>query len=462
MSATTGRRDPGQSQRIAGYVADIPYVLGFKPMLAPAWLDFVALLGGMRPPARAEGFIWCDLGCGQGVTAAILAATHPNGEFHGIDAMPAHIEHAAGLAAEGEARNAHFHRADFAAALDLPLPRFDYIVAHGVYNWVDAATRAQLRRFIDRRLRSGGLVYISYNAMPGWTGDLPFQHLVRALADAGGGDSAARFAAAADFIDRLAAAGAPPLAASYTVRELRERPSDYRPGYLVHEFLHAGWQPLYVTELRRDVAEIGLMPVGSAILVENFDRWVLSRRARALIAEVGDPDLRELVRDFLIDQRFRCDVFARDATRIDAAEQHRLLFAAGLALMRPPGAIGYETATPAGRLEYDNPAARAVVGALGGGGRCLADLPAGDIAPRDLLANALALCAAGDVRPVETDRVPVVALNRALRRRLGGAEEIPAVALPCGTALELDGRLLGLLSGEMDPSWRGFLALHEA
>jgi orotidine-5'-phosphate decarboxylase len=76
-----------QPPELAGYVTDIPYVAGFKPMLAPAWLDFVALLGGKRPPARMGGFTWCDLGCGQGVTAAILAATHPAGVFHGVDAM---------------------------------------------------------------------------------------------------------------------------------------------------------------------------------------------------------------------------------------------------------------------------------------------------------------------------------------------------------------------------------------
>src|SRR5947199_3502576 len=140
---------------LAGYVTDIPYESGFKPMLAPAWLDFVALRGGVAPPIRDQGFLWCDLGCGQGVTAAILAATHPAGEFHGIDAMSAHIEHAVGLAAEAQAANAHFHAMNFAAAAGAGLPRFDYIVAHGVYSWIDAATRAQLRRFIDGHLKPG-------------------------------------------------------------------------------------------------------------------------------------------------------------------------------------------------------------------------------------------------------------------------------------------------------------------
>ena len=77
----------------------------------------------------------------------------------------------------------------------------------------------------------------------------------------------------------------------------------------------------------------------------------------------------------------------------------------------------------------------------------------------------LALCAAGDVRPVETTRIPVGPLNRALRRRLGRSEEIPAIALPCGTALDIDHELLGLLhggdhAGTASAAWREFLELH--
>src|ERR1700757_808153 len=137
---------------VNGYATDIPYLRDFKPMLAPAWLDFVALVAGVEPPARRDGLAWCDLGCGQGVTAAILAATHPTGVFHGIDAMPLHVDHARRLAAEAAIPNVCFHTADFAAAIDLELPQFDYIVAHGVYTWIDQDSQHALRRFIDRRL----------------------------------------------------------------------------------------------------------------------------------------------------------------------------------------------------------------------------------------------------------------------------------------------------------------------
>ncbi|MGC2414449.1 MAG: hypothetical protein WA459_17320, partial [Stellaceae bacterium] len=61
---------------------------------------------------------------------------------------------------------------------------------------------------------------------------------------------------------------------------------------------------------------------------------------------------------------------------------------------------------------------------------------------------------------VETARIPVEALNRALSRRLATAHETPLIALPCGTALELDHQFLGLIGGEMNPAWRDFLTLH--
>src|SRR5262245_17240386 len=157
------------------YAVDIPYAFVFTRELAPAWLDHVALSAGFQAPVRERGFTWCDLGCGQGISAALFAATHPAGQFYGIDAMPAHIEHAQRFAEEAGIGNVHFHSTDFAEAADIAFEGFDYIVAHGVYSWVDEATQAAMRRFIDRHLKPGGLVYISYNAMPGRAPDLPFQ-----------------------------------------------------------------------------------------------------------------------------------------------------------------------------------------------------------------------------------------------------------------------------------------------
>ncbi len=447
---------------IGGYVADIPYLRDFKPMLAPAWLDHAALVCGVEPPARDQGFTWCDLGCGQGVTAIILAATHPQGRFHGIDAMPVHVACARRLAAEAGIANLRLEAVDFAAAIELDLPPFDYIVAHGVYSWVDGAAQTALRRFVDRHLKPGGLVYVSYNAMPGWARDLPFQRLVAELGRQQAGDGAARFAAAADIVRAMAAAGVPALTPSVTLAEIEARPQDYPPAYLVHEFMHAAWRPLYVTEMRAAMAGIGLAPVGSATLIENFDGLVLSDAARAILSGIADPEIGELVRDFFLDQRLRRDVFDRANRRLDAEERARQLLASSYALARPAAAISYSMTTPAGEHAYDNPAARTIIAALAAG-PCPLD---GLAAMPDLLDNLLTLCAAGDAMPVEPGSAPVERLNCAIWRRLGGQDEIGWLTLPCGTALEADRELLGALrdGAAIDerrwPGWRGFLTAH--
>ena len=432
--------------------ADIPYLRDFKPMLAPAWLDHVALVAGIEPPARRNGFAWCDLGCGQGVTAAILAATHPAGVFHGIDAMPVHIDHARRLAAAAAIPNLQLHGVDFAAAIDLELPQFDYIVAHGVYTWIGPEAQCALRRFIDRRLKSGGLVYLSYNAMPGWARDLPYQGLLREFGRTLPGDNSGRVAAAAELARALAGAGVASLAASFIVKELQERPEEYAPAYLVHEFMPAAWQPLYVTEVRRDMATIGLQPVGSATLSENFDWMVLDEAARQTLGALTDPDARELVRDYYLDQRFRCDVFARGNRQLGYGERARRVLSSTFVLARPVPAIRYTMTTPTGSFAYDSPAARAIV----------AELNAGRAAITEDLETLLTLCAAGDIMPAEPGHASVADLNRTLCRRVDGPEEIRWLALPCGTAVEVDpGLLRALRDGRpLDEGWRHFFAAH--
>src|SRR6202043_1578613 len=254
-----------------------------------------------------------------------------------------------------------------AAAVDLELPQLDYIVAHGVYSWVNQESQRALRRFIDRRLKPGGLVYLSYNAMPGWARDLPFQGLLREFGPKFRGDDIGRLTAAAQLARTLAGAGVASLAVSFIVKELQERPEDYPPAYLVHEFMPPAWQPLYVTEVRRDMATIGLEPVGSTTLSENFDWMVLDEGARQTLEAIADHDARELVRDYYLEQRFRCDVFARGNRQLGAGERDGRLHSGTFVLARPAPAIRYVTTTPAGSFAYDGPAARAIVAVLAAG-----------------------------------------------------------------------------------------------
>jgi hypothetical protein len=423
----------------AGYVNDVAYAATFQPELAPAWLDLVAVLGGFAAPRSGGAPAWCELGCGLGLTAIVVAGCNPGALVHGIDASPGHIRAARKAAHDAGVPATSFHALDFAAAIELDLPRFQYIVAHGVYSWIDAEAKFALRRFIDRHLAPGGLVYVSYNAMPGWAADMPFQHLVRALAGDAPGDSVAQFAGAAETIQHLKAAGAAALAASPMAATGWEDTKDRLPkAYFAHEYLAPAWRPLYVDEVRADMAGIGLTPVGSATLRENFDSFVLKRAAREALDRIGDRDRRELVRDYFLFQRFRRDVFGRAPARIGEEERRARLFSLPFALACPPDEVAFAMATQAGTVRFDNPVARRIVERLGDGVLTLEAYRGGGDAADDLLSNMLALCCAGVIQPVAGDCVDVGRLNAALARA-GEASRMQVTVMPNGAALRFRG-----------------------
>jgi SAM-dependent methyltransferase len=456
---------PARAPRAAasgGYITDLPYLRDFHPELAPAWLDFTATLSGIAPPERHDGFSWCELGCGQGVTTVILAATHPRGRFVGIDLMPGHIDHARRLAGEAGISNVRFYAASFADEA-LNLPAFDYIAAHGVYSWIDEAGQAALHRFIDRRLRPGGLVYLSYNSMPGWTTELPFQRLLLTLARDLPGDSAARLAAAATLMRPLVAVGAPSLTASRGAANLDALEANHPIAYLVHEYLPENWQPLYVTEVRQAMGAIGLVPAGSATVADNFDDFVLRRVERQALEVFDEPDLRELVRDFLMHKQFRRDVFSRAGNTLGDDAQRARLLATRYALTKPVEAVEFTAEMRgAGTLSFDNKTTRKIVTTLAKGPHRLDRIPGNT---SDLLANALALGAGRVIRPVEAVDTPVAELNRTIRSRLDGDEQIATLALCCGTALRIDAAISralrdGVSDNDTTKTWAGYAAIH--
>jgi len=418
---------------LAGYVTDTVYKRTFTRELAPAWLDHVAIVAGFAPPDRGDAFTWCDLGCGLGATAVLLAATHPNGRFHGVDAMPEHIESARRFAATCSVQNATVQMATFDEAIEREFPLFDYIVSHGVYSWVDESVRGSWRKFIDRHLKPGGLVYVSYNALPGRAADLPFQRLARTLGMSLSGNSYDRVRDALALIRPLVELKARAVAASPMASTFLKEPGRYSLSYLAHELMNGRWEPLSVAEVRAEMAEIGLEPVGSARLIDNYDSFVLSRAAREALAAIGDRDAREFARDFFINQSFRQDVFVRDGRRIGRDERGLRLMDSAFLLGGRVESVKYSVTTPAGDLKFDNRTARAIVSGLIDGPRRLREID-GTVSEKDLIANMAVLTAAEVIWPVNADAFDVSRVNAAIAALGNGEDGVGYSLLSCGTA----------------------------
>ena len=323
-----------------GYVTDMGYTSGFHREMAPAHLAFAAGLKAQSVPDVTAPLTYCDLGCGQGVNTNLLAAAYPHIEFHANDFNPAHVVGARRLAAEAGSANVHFYEDSFEAFISQPkLPEaFDIIALHGIYSWVSPENRAFVRRFIAEKLKPGGLVYLSYNALPGWSALAPIRRLMQ-LHNTGGGSTAARLQPALDFVQAMHAADAGYFRRNPGAKAWLDKMAKSPPAYLAHEYFNENWTLFYHADVVREVDEAKLNFIGTATVIDTLDAFNVTAAQNALLAKIADPVARETARDYASCQQFRRDLFVKGATPLSRTEADAQMGAARFALTRPRAEI---------------------------------------------------------------------------------------------------------------------------
>lgn len=305
----------------AGYVAEISYTFGFYRELTPSVLDFAVALAGYRAPRTLN---YCELGCGQGYSANLLAAANPHIQFHATDFNPAQVAGARDLAAEAGSTNITFYEdsfEEFAARDDLP--QFDMITLHGIYSWISAENRAVIVDFIRRRLSPGGMVYVSYNALPGWAAAMPLRRLLTdGSAAAGDQPILQRLEQALGLAEQVAEAGARFFTGNPGVKDRLDKLKGQPRAYLAHEYLNRDWTPFYHADVAAEMASAKLNWVTSAHLLERMDLINLTEAQQKLLADIPEGTRRETLRDFMINQQFRRDIFVKGAVRLPPSQQH--------------------------------------------------------------------------------------------------------------------------------------------
>jgi SAM-dependent methyltransferase len=130
----------------------------------PDRLATVATLFGLSPADPAACRL-LELGCGDGGNLVPMAYGLPGSTFTGIDVAATAIAHAEELRRELALANLELRRADLAAPGELGT--YDFIVAHGVYSWIEPAARDALLAACSAHLAPNGVAYVSYDVLPG-------------------------------------------------------------------------------------------------------------------------------------------------------------------------------------------------------------------------------------------------------------------------------------------------------
>ncbi|TWB82811.1 methyltransferase family protein [Nitrospirillum amazonense] len=397
-----------------GYASDLDYTRGWYRELSPLWLDTALVLAGVAPPQPGErGPVWLELGCGHGLSALALAAARPDMTVIAVDFNPTHIHGAQRLAQAAGLSNIRLIEADFAElaadgsndAAGL-LPPLDYVVLHGVYTWVGDESRRHIARLIARRLKSGGAAYLSYNCLPGWAAAMPVQFLLNAYGQALPGPKAAAGDQARDLLLHLLNQGAGYFNGNAAASARADRLRGATAPYLVHEYMHSGWQPAYHAQVADDLSAAKLSYAGSAAWVENFPDLMMTRAQQDMAAAAPTRALAETVKDYVTNQPLRRDIFVRGPLALDPRQRVARLGALRLVALGEPGAALPDFTLPLGPPDPEvSRLFHPVLAVLAGGPATLADLvehlarTVPDWGPDSAgwLLRALAILVAGDV-----------------------------------------------------------------
>ena len=262
------------------------------------------------PPSRARIL---ELGCARGDNLIAIAAAYPSAECVGIDISPNQIAQAVRTVRDAGVPNCTFLAADIR---ELPVPErpYDYVIAHGVFSWVPRDTQESLLSWCGQHLSPEGLLFLSYNTLPGWHTRLALREMM--LFESRHEATVSKKPAVARRILNLLAE-AVPRESPYgrMLHEELQHPRSMPDWYLTHDFMAEFNEPQLFYQLMERATQYGLHYVADAEVPLNFALEV-APAVRARVQQMaGDRIAREQYLDFVRNRMFRRSIFAKASPR---------------------------------------------------------------------------------------------------------------------------------------------------
>lgn len=347
----------------AGYVADIGYTYGYYAELNPLRVKLAFLNAGLAVPQIGTA---CELGFGQGLSTNIHAAASLT-EWCGTDFNPSQAAFARELADVAGAGARLYDEAfeEFAQRQDLP--DFDYIGLHGIWSWISDANRAVIVDFIRRKLKVGGVLYISYNTLPGWSNFAPMRHLMTehaSVLSAEGGGIINRIDGAIDFAEKLLATNPRYGQANPQVKDRIDALKGQNRQYLAHEYFNRDWLPMHFATMAEWLEPAKLQFACSAHYLDHVDAINLTPAQIAFLKEIPDPMFRQGVRDFMVNQQFRRDYWIKGARQLNAMARNEQIRSVRVMLLANRKEVSLKTAGALGEATMSEKVYAPVLDAL--------------------------------------------------------------------------------------------------
>lgn len=334
----------------AGYVADIGYTHGYYQELNPLRIKLAFLNAGLACPEVGTA---CELGFGQGLSTNIHAAATVT-RWYGTDFNPSQAALAREMAARADSGAQLFDDAfaDFAKRADLP--DFDFICLHGIWSWISDENRHVIVDFIRRKLKVGGVLYVSYNTLPGWASFAPMRHLLTTHAASQGGEGRGivhQIEDALAFGKDLLAVNPGYANQNPAIQKRFEHVAEQNKNYLAHEYFNRDWHPMHFATMAEWLDPAKVQFACSASYSDHFDHLNMGAEQKAFLQKIPDRLFRETVRDFIVNQSFRRDYWVKGLRTLSSLEVAEQIGEIKVVLIRHRPDISYRVKLDGGTVD---------------------------------------------------------------------------------------------------------------
>ncbi len=322
-----------------GYISDSNYTYGYYGEMFPARLRFLLTAAGFAPPEAFErGGTACELGFGHGMSLNMNGVSSPL-TWYGTDFNPAQTGFARKLAAASGASVTTFDQSFEEFCVREDLPDFDLICLHGIWSWISIQNQEHILDFIRRKLKVGGVVYISYNCSPGFTPYIPMREIFLEYATRmlpPGQSSTLSARQSIQFMEQILE-----LAPLYDkvfphykakLEQIKKQDTQYLP----HEYLNQDWQIISFPQFARQMAKARISYACSAAFLNHVPSLNYSKEQLDFLNTIPDTGLREYLADFMTNNNFRWDIWGKGLERISPAAQAKILKDQQVVLLQSP------------------------------------------------------------------------------------------------------------------------------
>jgi methyltransferase-like protein len=307
-----------------------------------------------------------EFACADGSNLLPMACEFPNSEFVGIDLSPIQIDAAQDAVNETGIKNARFHAINLLDADEVLEGEFDYIIAHGLYSWVPEIVKKKLLEISKKYLSANGIIYISYNTLPGWR---PLQAIREMMLyhTSGMEDEAQKSGQSRAFINFLANAVPEDDPYGLTLKNQVRDFTNYSDAYFMHDWLEAENEPVYFHQFVKAANQEGLQYLGDSNVPSMFATQQPEEVVQTVKSLSTDQVNFEQYLDFIRNRRFRhtllCHEKAQVSHDLKSARLNSMYLRSSIVANDSKEANVFKTCT-GGQVKVNNDAARLLLQVL--------------------------------------------------------------------------------------------------